>query len=319
MVCWRTRRLDRGRSRPSLAYAAFVHPARQRGRRPWMVCWRTRRLDRGRSRPSLAYAAFVHPARQRGRRPWMVCWRTRRSALAAAGCRQRRLGLRKLGHQLYALRLAAGQGRALLAEREVPEPDVLEQAQGMVDGGVRGEEFARGRHVHVQYLGDGLVLVAHGQRLGVEARPTARLARHGHVREEAHLDGLEALAFAGRATSAGDVEGEARRSVAAQARLRSRGEQLADGVPEPDVGGGTGAWRLADRCLVDFQHARERFDAANRFTASGFRGPVARGEQRAHAVVQHLAHQRALARARYAGDAGQAPERETDVDPFEIV
>ena len=36
----------------------------------------------------------------------------------------------------------------------------------------------------------------HRERLGIEARAPARLAQHLHVRQEAHLDGLDALALA---------------------------------------------------------------------------------------------------------------------------
>ena len=68
---------------------------------------------------------------------------------------------------------------------------------------------------------------------------------------------LHALALAGLAAAAAGVEREAARVVAAHARLGRVREQPADRVPEADVGGGAGARRLADRRLVDFEHAAD--------------------------------------------------------------
>ena len=49
--------------------------------------------------------------------------------------------------------------------------------------------------------------------------------------------------------------------VAARLGLQRFGEQLADRVPEADVGGRAGARRLADRRLVDLEHAVDRLPA----------------------------------------------------------
>ena len=57
------------------------------------------------------------------------------------------------------------------------------------------------------------------QRFGVEAPAVADVAQHLHVRQEAHLDGLHALALAALAAPARRVEGEAARRVAADARF----------------------------------------------------------------------------------------------------
>src|SRR5260221_8032834 len=112
---------------------------------------------------------------------------------------------------------------------------------------------------HGEHLADVLAAHLHRERLGVEARAVAHLARDLHVREEAHLDGLHALAVAAVAAPAGGIEREAARGVAADARLLRVGEELADVVEEADVGRRARARRLADRGLVDLQHARYRF------------------------------------------------------------
>ncbi len=130
--------------------------------------------------------------------------------------------------------------------------------------GMDGEELHRLVDFHLQHVADALAAPGDGQRLGVEARAVAGLARHLHVGQEAHLDGAHALAFAGRAAALAGVEAEAPGRVAARLGLQRVGEQLADGVPEADVGGRAGARRLADRGLVDFQHAVDGLEAVER-------------------------------------------------------
>ena len=100
-------------------------------------------------------------------------------------------------------------------------------------------------------------------RLGVEAPATTRIAQHLHVGQEVHLDGLHALAFAGRAASLTGVEREAAGAVAGDLRFRGVGEDPADVIPETDVRGRAGARRLADGRLVHFEHAVDVFDAAH--------------------------------------------------------
>src|SRR6478609_1478835 len=100
--------------------------------------------------------------------------------------------LRELGHELHALRLAAGESRALLPEREISQAHVAQQAECVADLRMRSEKRDR-------------------QRLGVEARAAAALAAHADIGQEAHLDLLEPLALATFAAAARDVEREAAR------------------------------------------------------------------------------------------------------------
>ena len=96
-----------------------------------------------------------------------------------------------------------------------------------------------------------LVLELHLQRLAVVALALADLARDVDVGQEVHLDLDDAVALAGLAAAALDVEGEAARLVAARLRLGQAGEQLADRREDAGVGRRVRARRAADRRLVD--------------------------------------------------------------------
>src|SRR5262249_3493714 len=128
---------------------------------------------------------------------------------------------------------------------------------------MRGEEGHRLVHAHREHFADRLLAPAHLQRLAVEALAAAGLAGDLHVRPAGHFDLLHALAFAAFAAAPRGVEGEAARAPAVTARLRRVGEIAPDRVPETDVGRRAGARRLADRRLVDFQHALDLPGARN--------------------------------------------------------
>ena len=84
-----------------------------------------------------------------------------------------------------------------------------------------------------------------------------------HIGQKAHLDFFPSLAFAFRAATAGDVERKPGRQIPAHLGFRRVGEQFADLIPESHVRRRTRARRLADGSLIDFQHARDVFDAVN--------------------------------------------------------
>src|SRR5206468_7659274 len=114
----------------------------------------------------------------------------------------------ELGDQFDALRLAAGERRALLPESEVTEADVLQQRKGMMDTPMRGEEVDGFVDIHREYVGDRLAAPRCGERLAREARAVAGFASHLDVRQKAHLDRLQPLAFAFRTATAGGIERE---------------------------------------------------------------------------------------------------------------
>ena len=81
------------------------------------------------------------------------------------------------------------------------------------------------------------------------------------VGQEVHLDLDDAVALAGLAAAALDVEGEAAGLVAARLGLRQAGEPVADRREGAGIGGRVGARRAADRRLVDVDDLVEEFEA----------------------------------------------------------
>ena len=126
---------------------------------------------------------------------------------------------RQLLGQLDALRLAARERGGRLAERDIVQPDVVQRLQDAPDARHIVEELQRGLHVHLQHVGDALALVLDLERLAIVALAFADIAAHPHIGQELHLDALLAVALAGLAAPALDVEREAPRLVAAQLGL----------------------------------------------------------------------------------------------------
>ena len=124
---------------------------------------------------------------------------------------------------------------------------------------------------HLQDFGDVLALVEDLQRLAVVALAFADLAGHGDVGQELHLDLDVAVALAGLAAAALDVEAEAAGLVAAQARFRHGGEELADWREQAGVGRRVRARRAADRRLVDVDHLVEVAEALESRSGRGGR------------------------------------------------
>ena len=164
--------------------------------------------------------------------------------------RTARVALRELGGQLHALALAAGERRGRLPEPEVAEAYVLQRLDFLKDVGHVLEELHGAVDGHVEDVGDGLALEAHLQGLAVVATAVALLAGRHDVGQEVHLDRLVAVAAAGLAAAAFDVEREAPGLVAADACLGQRDEEVADVREDAGVGGGVGARGAAYGALV---------------------------------------------------------------------
>ena len=65
--------------------------------------------------------------------------------------------LRQLGDQLDTLGLTARERRALLAEREISQSNILEQLERMMDARVSLEELHRIVDVHREHVADALL------------------------------------------------------------------------------------------------------------------------------------------------------------------
>jgi hypothetical protein len=116
---------------------------------------------------------------------------------------------------------------------DVAEPDVVQRLELRRDGRHRREEVVRLGDRHLEHVGDRAALVVDLERLAVVALALADLARDVDVRQELHLDLQDPVALAVLAAAALDVEAEAARLVAADARLRDAGEELADRAEQP--------------------------------------------------------------------------------------
>src|ERR1700744_3545193 len=114
------------------------------------------------------------------------------------------------------------------------------------------EEFDGLVDLHGQHVTDVFAAPRNRQRLRIEALAMTDVARHLHVRQEAHANGAHALAFTGRAAAFACIEREARGRIATSAGFQRAGEQLTDGIPYAYISSGTGARRFADWRLVDF-------------------------------------------------------------------
>ena len=98
------------------------------------------------------------------------------------------------------------------------------------------------------------------ERLAVVALALADVAGDVDVGQEVHLDLDDAVALAGLAAAALDVEGEAARLVAARLGLGQAGEPVADRREGAGIGRRVGARRAADRRLVDVDDLVEVFE-----------------------------------------------------------
>jgi hypothetical protein len=132
-----------------------------------------------------------------------------------------------------------------------------------------------------------------------------------------HLDFDRAVALAGLAAAAADVEREAPRLVAAHLRLGRERVELAYRREDVGVGGRVRARRAADRRLVDVDHLVEAIDPLDRLVVARLDPhPVQPVRER---LVDDLVHERRLAGARDAGHADELADREVDVDVLQVV
>ena len=122
--------------------------------------------------------------------------------------------------QLDPLGFAAGKGGGRLTELDVAQADIVEGLELVLDPRDVFQELQRLGDGHVEDIGNALPLVVHFEGLPVVARALADLALDIDIRQKVHLDLDDAVAGAGFAAPALDVEGEAARLVAAQLRFR---------------------------------------------------------------------------------------------------
>jgi hypothetical protein len=138
---------------------------------------------------------------------------------------------------------------------------LVQRHQLVAHAGHGGEELDAFLDRHVEHVGDRLALEGDVERLAVVALAVADVAGDVDVGQEVHLDLDDAVALAGLAAAALDVEGEAARLVAARLGLRQAGEPVADRREGAGIGGRVGARRAADRRLVDVDDLVDELEA----------------------------------------------------------
>src|SRR3569623_2204260 len=110
-----------------------------------------------------------------------------------------------------------------------------------------------------------------------------------------HLHFEHAVAYAGLAAAALDVEAETAGAVTARARFQRARAQLADRREQPGIGGGIGARRAADRALIEVADLVELLEADNVLARRGFLAAAV--DDHRSVTVERIVHQRRLARA----------------------
>src|SRR5690606_23898462 len=219
--------------------------------------------------------------------------------------------------ELDPLRLAARQRGGALAQAYVRQAHVHQCFEFARDGGHGLEVVQRLLYGQVQHLADVAAAIAYVERFAVVAPAAADVAGHVHVGQEVHLYLDYAVALAGFAAPALDVEREAAGVVAARARLGHAGEQLAYGREHARIGGGVAARGAADGALVhadDFVEGRQPFHGLE-----GRRLSLAAMQLARYRRGQRVVDQGGLARPRYAGDAHQASGGDAQIDGFQII
>ena len=132
-----------------------------------------------------------------------------------------------------------------------------------------------------------------------------------------HFDSLDALALAGLAAAALDVEGKAPRLVPSDPGLAGHCVELADVVEDVGIGGRVRPRRAADGRLVDLYDAVDSFRAGDAAVRAGLVLGVM--EPSPQGLVEYLGNERALARPGDPGYARKNAERELHVDALEVV
>ncbi len=155
------------------------------------------------------------------------------------------------------------------------------------------------------------------EHLRPEPPAAALLTGDVHVLEEVHLQLFIPVPLAPFASTAGRVEREVCGGQASPLGLGGGGKNPTHLIEHLQIGHRVGAWRPADRLLIDQTHPTEVFQTFDR-------GKPPHGQRRdakgaGHGPIEGVLHQRAFPRARYAGHADQRPEREPDGQVFQIM
>ena len=179
------------------------------------------------------------------------------------------------------------------------------------------EEVHRLIHRQLKNISDIQALVSDLQRLAIVALARTRLAGDIHRRQEVHFDLEHTIALALLAAPAFDIEAETSRVVAPHPGRGHRGEEVADFVEHPGVGGRVGPRGATNRCLIDDDALLQEFQIANLAMRPGaLLGSVPLAE---NGAPKDVVNERGLAAATDAGHASQRAQRDAGVDIAQVV
>src|ERR1700678_17801 len=218
--------------------------------------------------------------------------------------------------QLEALCFAAGKSGAGLTQAEIAEADFLQDAELGGDFGVGREETERFADGHLQDFVNVLFLVVHVEDAALIAGAATFFADQFDVGQETHFDRDSAVALAGFAAAAGNVERKMAGSESAFFGFGRGGEDFADAVESFQIRCRIGARRPADGRLVDHFHGADGIVA---FQAVAEFAPIAAGAAGPQRFVKNIVDQRGFARAGDAGDRDEQAQRNHDVEAFDVV
>src|ERR1700690_49959 len=136
----------------------------------------------------------------------------------------------EMRRKFQALRFAAAQRGAGLAEAQIAEADFIEDPQLGGDFRVRREKYQRLASRHLQHLMNVFFLVQHFEDAALVARSATFFAYELDVGKKAHLHGHRAIALAGFAAAAGNIERKMAGGKSALSALGRRGEYFANRV-----------------------------------------------------------------------------------------
>src|SRR5690606_17452020 len=112
----------------------------------------------------------------------------------------------------------------------------LQQAEGVVDFGDRGEKVHGLVDIHGQYVADMFALVTHRESFVVKTPAVADVAGYAYIGQKIHFYFLFALPAAAITAAVASVKGKACGAVAAQSGVHGTGKKFANGIPDADIG-----------------------------------------------------------------------------------
>ena len=159
--------------------------------------------------------------------------------------------------------------------------------------------------------------IGHAQRLAVIALAVARFALDPHVRQKVHLNALLAVPLAIVAAAPRPIEAEAGRLISANARFGQPGEQFPDRVEHAGVGRRVRSGRVPQRLLVDADHLVDQIEPANLGVRPRWIGGAI--QFLGNGPRQRVLDQGTLPRTGDTRDAGERPQRQTQIDVAQVV